>query len=201
MIAGILAALPAYAAPYPAEGRPVRQEWMGRDQREPEKMKPEEKGPGKQDLEKESPGRQDLEKKTPEQKEPEKDAPKKVKPNRRKVWEEFAKDPISVLEDRKSEIEKMLKEGKISKEKAEDILKRIDTGISEIKRFNRLPLEEKRAMLIKDCKEYLDSLVEKGDLDKEQAQRILEEYSEKIGKWDGAGYPRFFRKGSGCGKQ
>lgn len=123
----------------------------------------------------------------------EKQPPRKIR-YRKKAWDEFVKDPLKVLENRKNEIEELLNEGKISKDKAEAILKKIDAAIAEIKKFNNMSLEEKRDRLIKDCKDYLENLVEKGEMDKEKASEILEKYSDKIKKWDGTGYPRFFRK-------
>ena len=153
-----------------------------------------EDGAAHTELEGRVPETQAPEKGAPETVEPGKKVPKMDKKERLKIWEEFIKDPLTVLENRKKEIEQQLKEGRISKEEADAILRRIDKGIAEIKEFSALPLEEKRARLIRDCKDYLDSLVEKGEMDREKAQKILEKYSEKINKWDGTGYPRFFRK-------
>jgi len=191
-IFGVLTALPAYAVSDQVNKDVVHREWKGRDEEKPEKKEPKEKRPEKEELEKEA----------PEKREPEKDAPKKDKGKqyRKKVYEEFVKDPITVLENRKNEINKLLKEGKISREKADAMLKRIDAGITEIKKFNKLTLEEKRARLIKDCREYLDNLVERGEMDREKASKIYEDYAEKINKWDGTGYPKFFRKAAGRGK-
>ena len=186
-IFGLLTALPAYAVSYQVNEDVVHREWKGRDEEKPEKKEPEEK-PG-------------MEKGAPEKRDPEKEAPKKKKwkEYRKKVYDEFVKDPITVLENRKNEINRLLKEGKISKKKADAIIKRIDTGITEIKKFNKLTLEEKRARLIKDCKDYLDDLVERGEMDREKANQIYEDYAEKINKWDGKGYPRFLRKAAGHG--
>ena len=183
-IFGVLAAFTVFTVPCAVEEGPAHVELEGR-----------EKAPGEKEPKGKEPEMKVPEKETPEKKGPEDKAPiKEKKRDRKKVWEEFEKDPITVLENRKKEIEGLLKEGRISKEEAEAILRRIDKGIAEIKEFNGLPLEEKRARLIRDCKDYLDSLVERGEMDRDKADRIFEKYSDRTNKWDGTGYPRFFRK-------
>ena len=180
----MLTAFDAFTVPCAVEEKTMQEEWKGRDK------VPGEKVPEAKDPETQYPGKE-----APEKKDPGKEVPrKKEKRERQKMWEEFVKDPLTVLENRKEEIKKQLKEGRISREEADAILKRIETGIAEIKKFSALPLEEKRARLIKDCKDYLDSLVERGEMDRDKAGRILKDYTEKINKWDGTGYPRFLRK-------
>jgi len=180
VILSFLAAFPALAVTDPAENGIPQSGAVSPDEaattQRPEERKPEIK-PG-DDGEPEK-----FEKKVP-----------RKKRCRDKAWEEFVKDPLKALEKRRSEVQKLLKEGKISKEEAEEILKRIYKGIAEVKKFNKMSLEEKRAWLIRDCKDYLDSLVEKGEMEWNKAAEILEEYSEKIKNWNGEGYPRFFRK-------
>ena len=181
----MLTAFDAFTVPCAVEEKTMQEEWKGRDkvpgEKVPEAKEPETQYPGKE---------------APEKKDPGKEVPrKKEKRERQKMWEEFVKDPLTVLENRKEELKKQLKEGRISREEADAILKRIETGIAEIKKFSALPLEEKRARLIKDCKDYLDSLVERGEMDRIRP-KDSHDYTEKINKWDGT-VPRFLRKFEG----
>lgn len=181
LAAGLLVTTPAFAAAPGVEHKePVRQEKLDREEKKPEVQKPEnrEKVPENRDLKKQ-------------------DIHKNDRKLRKECNCEFVKDPLGALESKKSEVQRLQKEGKISKEKAETIIRKIDRRIAEIHAFNKLNLEQKREKLKKDCKEFLDSQVEKGRLEPEKAKRIYQEYSEKIDKWDGTGYPGFFRKLSG----
>jgi tRNA A37 N6-isopentenylltransferase MiaA len=109
----------------------------------------------------------------------------------RQRYEEFQKDPIKALQNRKEEIQSLLKDGKISKEKAEEITTRIDAKIKRIEEFNKLTLEQKRAKLIKNCSTRLDRLVKEGKLEQAKADEILKQYTDEITNWDGTGYPGF----------
>lgn len=109
--------------------------------------------------------------------------------------EECLKDPIAALEEKKSEISDLLKEGKITQQKADEMINRIDAKIAEIKAFSKLTLQQKKDKLIKDCKNRLDVLVKAGKFDRKKADEILKNYTEKIKQWDGTGYPKFFDKG------
>lgn len=103
-------------------------------------------------------------------------------------------DPIMALESRKEQVKKLMNEGKITREKAEAIIKRIDARIAEINEFNKLTLEEKKEKLVNDCKDRLDRMVNEGKMDRKKADEILRNYTERIRQWDGVGYPRLFRK-------
>lgn len=181
VVAGLLVTTPVFAAAPGNENKePVRQEKLDREEKKPEMREPE------------------YQKKAPENRDMKKQNPIENGRKRRKGCNcEFVKDPLSVLENKKSEVQRLLKEGKISKEKAEAIIRKIDKRIAEIHAFNKLTLEQKREKLKKDCKEFLDSQVEQGRLEPEKAERIYMEYSEKLEKWDGTGYPKFFRKFTG----
>ncbi|MDP4180278.1 MAG: hypothetical protein Q8942_04205 [Bacillota bacterium] len=108
--------------------------------------------------------------------------------------EDFIKDPIKALENKKEKIQSLVKEGKISKEIADEKIAKIDSKIKEIKIFNNLPLEQKREKLINNRKTHIEKLVKEGKLDRSKADSILKDYTEKINKWDGNGYPRFHSK-------
>lgn len=108
----------------------------------------------------------------------------------RKHTEEFSEDPVKRLEEKKSKILKKLEEGKITKEKADIIIDKIDKRINEMKAFQKLPLEQKREKLIKDFQLQLDAMVKEGKMKQEEADRMMKEITEKINKWDGKGYPK-----------
>lgn len=114
---------------------------------------------------------------------------------RHKNCGECMEDPIARLENKKSEVLKMLDEGKITKENADAVIKKIDSRIAEIKDFNKLTLDQKREKLIEDCKSRLDLLVKDGKIDKKKADDIQKSYTDKIKQWDGVGYPKFFGEG------
>lgn len=109
-------------------------------------------------------------------------------------YDNWAKDPIGALESKKAEVQILLKEGKITKDNADKMTKRIDAKIAEIKEFNKLTLQQKKDRLIKDCKNRLDLLVKDGKIDRKKADGILKSYTEKIRQWDGTGYPKYFEK-------
>lgn len=117
-----------------------------------------------------------------------------VKKECKQKHEEFSKDPLRALESRKVKIQSLLKEGKITKENADERIARIDSKIKEIQSFNKLTLPQKKDKLIYDCKASVEKLVKEGKLDRVKADTLLKNYSEKINKWDGNGYPHFHTK-------
>jgi molecular chaperone DnaK (HSP70) len=108
----------------------------------------------------------------------------------------FNKDPLKFLESRKEKIQQLLKEGKITKEKADEMTARVDKKIKDINEFNKLGLKQKREKLIKDFNASIDKKVGEGKLTREKADSLVKEYKDKIEKWDGTGYPRFHGKHS-----
>lgn len=108
--------------------------------------------------------------------------------------DEFDKDPIKVLESRKAKIKSLLKEGKIDKETADEKTTRIDLKIKEIQSFNKLSLQQKKDKLINDCRTAVEKRVQEGKLDRTKADTIIKNYTEKINKWDGNGYPQLHHK-------
>jgi Uncharacterized protein conserved in bacteria len=118
----------------------------------------------------------------------------------RQMFEEYRKDPIKALEKRKLEVQTLLKEGKINKEKADKITAKLDSKIKEIQSFNKLNLQQKKVRLLDDCRTTIEKMVKEGKLEKDKADTIFNKYREKIDKWDGNGYPQFHPKflRSGC---
>jgi hypothetical protein len=112
-------------------------------------------------------------------------------------FEEFQKDPVKALENRKKELQTLVKDGKLTQEKADAISKKIDVKIKEINEFNKLSLQEKKDKLKEGMKTRLEQKVRDGRINQDQANKRLKEINEKIDNWDGNGYPRFFHKGSG----
>lgn len=105
------------------------------------------------------------------------------------------KDPIKALENRKAKVQSLLKEGKITKEKADKITARIDEKIKTINEFNKLTPDQKRAKLTEDFKTFMAKKVKEGKLTQEQADERIKAFNEKVKQWDGTGYPHFFKKG------
>jgi len=126
----------------------------------------------------------------------------------RQRWVEFENDPIKILRERKEKVRSLVEKGKITKERADEINARIDARIKAVDEFNKLPLQQKRGKLIDEFRLKVETGVKEGRLTKEKADALLKEFSDKIAKWDGKGYPRFLLKtwkhkencgDSGCG--
>jgi len=98
-------------------------------------------------------------------------------------------DPVKALERKKEKIQSLLKEGKISKEKADALISKIDEKIKKIEEFNKLPLEQKKEKLISKFKSYTERKVKEGKLTREKADELIKDFTERIQKWDGKGYP------------
>jgi len=104
------------------------------------------------------------------------------------------KDPIKFLEKKKARIQALLKEGKIEKEKADAIIKRIDERIKKLKEFNKLTTAQKKEKLIQEFKAKIAEKVKAGKLTKEKGDELIKKYTEKVEKWDGKGYPDFHHR-------
>ena len=68
-------------------------------------------------------------------------------------------DPIKALELRKERIKQQLKEGKITKEKADEIITKIDAKIEEIQEFNNMTVQQKKDSLIRRFKTSIEQKV------------------------------------------
>lgn len=98
------------------------------------------------------------------------------------------KDPIKALEEEKEEIQRLLKEGKLSKEQADEMLKRIDERLTEMKKFQELPLEKKKEKILNDLMTNLNKLVKDGKMTKEEADKMLQEAEERLKNWNGTDF-------------
>ncbi len=105
------------------------------------------------------------------------------------------KDPLQKLQEKKDDIGKDLKEGKITKEKADELTKRIDERIRQINEFNSLPLPEKKQQLSKIFKSNLEKKILEGKLTKEEGEKLLADFNKQLEKWDGKDFPHFTHKG------
>jgi arginyl-tRNA synthetase len=104
------------------------------------------------------------------------------------------KDPIKRLEERKERVQKDYKEGKITKEEADKITKKLDEHITKIKEFNSLSLPEKKDHLSKRFNIHLDNQIAEGKLTKEEGAKLLEDFNKDLKDWDGKEPPRFMHK-------
>ncbi|PYG87813.1 uncharacterized protein DUF2680 [Ruminiclostridium sufflavum DSM 19573] len=101
------------------------------------------------------------------------------------------KDPIKRLEERKESIKKECEEGKITKEKADELTKKIDERIAKIKEFNSLPLQEKKDRLNEKIKAHVEHDVQNGKITKEEGDKIIQEFNKQLENWDGSDFPKF----------
>lgn len=103
-------------------------------------------------------------------------------------------NPIENLKMKKKIIESLRKEGKISDEKAAELQKILDERIKKNEEFNKLPLQKKKEILLQNFKTRIEEKVKAGKITREQADKIIKEFSEKIKKWDGNENPKFRKK-------
>lgn len=104
------------------------------------------------------------------------------------------KDPIAALKEARKKVEEMKKQGKISKEKADELIKQIDEKIRKIEEFNRLPLEQRKEMLIEHYKNKIAEKVNQGKLTQEHADELIRNFTEKVKEWDGKSFIEFHSK-------
>jgi hypothetical protein len=113
----------------------------------------------------------------------------------RQRWVEFEKDPLKVLDEKKEKVQILLKEGKITKDQADEINKRIDENIKTVKDFNKLSLEDKKKLLLEQFNAAIDKRAKAGKITNDFADELKQEYRSKIENWDGQGYPGFLVRG------
>ncbi len=112
----------------------------------------------------------------------------------KRMKDEMLKNPVRVLENKKKNILELQKEGKISKEEADKITKKIDEKIKGIEEFNKLTVEQKREKLISKYKSRMALRVKEGKLTQEKADEKIADFTKEIQNWDGNGFPEFFHK-------
>ncbi|HPC99820.1 MAG TPA: hypothetical protein PLA01_00550 [Acetivibrio sp.] len=105
--------------------------------------------------------------------------------------EEKLKDPIEMLQRKKQKVQELYDGGKITKEEADELIKRIDAKIREIQEFNSLPLDKKKEKLLAGFKEKVESKVKEGKLTKKEADELIKKFTERLKEWDGKGYPGY----------
>lgn len=101
------------------------------------------------------------------------------------------KDPIKRLEERKQDIQKEYNEGKITKDKADELTKKIDERIVKIKEFNSLPLQEKKERLNEKFKSHIEREIKDGKITKEEGEKAIQEFNKQLENWDGNDFPKF----------
>ncbi len=124
------------------------------------------------------------------------DTVKKDKKDFRKKKEGFdgQQDPVKMLEEKKERVQGLLKEGKLTKDEADEITAKIDARIQKIREFNSLTLPQKKDALIASFKTRMEKKVKEGKVSREEADSRIRSYTDKVNKWDGSGNPGFLKK-------
>lgn len=117
-----------------------------------------------------------------------------------KQFEKGERDPLKRLENRKENIQKEYKEGKITKEKADELTQKIDKHIAKIKEFNSLPLPQKKERLSEKVRSHIEREVTDGKITKEEGEKIINDFKKDIESWDGKEPPKFMHKCDKCNK-
>lgn len=104
------------------------------------------------------------------------------------------KDPLKRLEERKGKIQQDLKDGKITKEKADELSSKIDQRIAKINEFNSLTLPEKKEHLSKKFNSYIEKQVKDGRITQEEGSNMLSDFNKQLENWDGKEPPKFIHK-------
>jgi len=110
-------------------------------------------------------------------------------------FEKGEKDPLKWLANKKENIQKQYKEGKITKEKADELTLKIDSRIAKVKEFNSLSLPQKKEHISTKVKSRIEQQVKDGNISKEDGEKILKDFSKKIESWDGKEFPEFMHSG------
>jgi len=108
--------------------------------------------------------------------------------------EKCNKDPLKRLENRKESIQKEYKEGKITKERADELTQKLDKHIAKIKEFNSLSLPQKKEHLSSKVKSRIEQEVKDGKISKEEGDKILKDFNKDLENWDGKEFPKFMGK-------
>ncbi|MDI3312482.1 MAG: hypothetical protein QJR05_13800, partial [Thermoanaerobacterium sp.] len=109
-------------------------------------------------------------------------------------------DPIKRLEDIKAKVTEKYNQGKISKEKYDNMISKINEKEQYIKGLNSLTLSQKRQKLISDFTAAINKKVQSGRITQDKANELIKKYTDKVNKWDGTGFPpgmKGFKNGGG----
>lgn len=98
-------------------------------------------------------------------------------------------DPIQRLENIKAKVTEKYNEGKISKDKYDSIIAKINNMEQKINDFNKLTLDQKRQKLISDYTAAVNKKVQSGKITQDKANELIKNYTDKVNKWDGTGFP------------
>jgi DNA-binding protein H-NS len=100
-------------------------------------------------------------------------------------------DPLNFLEKKKRHIQEQVRAGKLTQEEADARIARIEERIRDIREFNKLSVPEKKAKLLDRYRKMLEQKAAAGKITRQEADRRLQAFTEKVEAWDGQGYPDF----------
>ena len=100
-------------------------------------------------------------------------------------------DPLNFLEEKKTHIQEQVRAGKMTQEEADAKIARIEEKNKAIQDFNKLSVPEKKEKLLSRYREMLEKKVAAGKITRQEADRRLQAFTEKVEAWDGRGYPDF----------
>jgi hypothetical protein len=104
------------------------------------------------------------------------------------------KDPLTMLEARKTQITKRLNEKKITEEQAKEQLAQVDAKMKEINDFNALSLEQKKEKVVNDFKTNIQKAVDDKKISQEKADEMIKNHLAQVEEWDGTGKPLMGKK-------
>jgi len=100
-------------------------------------------------------------------------------------------DPLKYLEEKKAHIQEQVRAGILTQEEADAKIARIEEKIRDIREFNQLSVPEKKEKLLSRYREMLEKKVAAGRITRQEADKRLQAFTEKVKAWDGQGYPDF----------
>jgi hypothetical protein len=105
------------------------------------------------------------------------------------------KDPIKELENIRKEAQEQFKKGRLSKEELDSLTAKIDKKVKAVKEFKKLPLEQKKDVLINNFTRAVYTKVQKEWITVKDKEALIEQFSEEVNEWDGVGFPTFYHQG------
>ncbi|ADL69453.1 hypothetical protein Tthe_1969 [Thermoanaerobacterium thermosaccharolyticum DSM 571] len=98
-------------------------------------------------------------------------------------------DPIQLLENLKAKIEEKYSQGKISQNQENNIITKINSAEQKIENFNNMTLDQKKQTLIDYFTTIVNNEVKNGKITQDKANTLIKNFTDKVNKWDGTGYP------------